>query len=827
MVERLNTKRKIYLIALAFGIGILIIIGGYFYYRYEKNVIRQEKLNEIKTIAKLKIDQITSWQSERLGDADEIFRNPFFARDVEQFIFNGFHKELKNNILSQLSFTKNQGGYENIFLTTPSGTVLFAVDPLLARIESKTKEFIAEAAVQRNVIFTDLYYCPLHRKIHYDLMVPVFNKSNISIATLVFRVDPDTYLFKLIQTWPTPSRSSETLIVRKNGDSVLFLNELRFHEHSALSFQLPITRNDVPSVRAVLGYEGIVEGPDYRNVDVLAYVCRIPESPWFLIAKIDQTEIFSEISYRTGLITFVTIILIILTAVAISWYHYARQRNIYRELFQKEQNLTEMEEEYRTTLYSIADGVITTDELGRVRHMNPVAQQLTGFKEYDATGRLLVDVFRIVDERTRERVDIPLEQVIKQGLVAEIKFNSLLSSTYGVESPISGNCSPVTHTNNNVIGAVVVFRDQTAEREFISKLKGSEELYRELFENMLNGFAYCRMIFEQESPVDFIYLKVNKAFEVLTGLKDVVGKKVSEVIPGIQTADRALIERYGRVSTTGLPEEFETYVESMKMWYSISVYSPETEYFVAVFDVITARKQAEEKLKQSNSDLERSNKELEQFAYIASHDLQEPLRMVSSFTQLLSKRYKNKLGDDAEEFIQYIIDGAYRMQRLIQDLLSYSRINVNDISMNPTDSHQALGEAISNLQVSIKESAAIVTTGDLPVIHANFGQIVQVFQNLISNALKFHRDDAPRIHISAIPGNGEWVFTVTDNGIGIEEQYFSRIFIIFQRLHAGSTYPGTGIGLAICNRIIQRHEGRIWVESEPGKGSVFYFSIKK
>jgi len=242
---------------------------------------------------------------------------------------------------------------------------------------------------------------------------------------------------------------------------------------------------------------------------------------------------------------------------------------------------------------------------------------------------------------------------------------------------------------------------------------------------------------------------------------------------------------------------------------------------------ITDRKQEEQKLKQTNIELERSNKELEQFAHIASHDLQEPLRMISSFSQLLAKRYKNQLGKDADEFIHYIVDGATRMQRLIQDLLSFSRIINHGDFFNRADSRLAMEEAIANLNVSIKESGAIITNDDLPVIMADYGQIVQVFQNLIGNAVKFHGEESPRIHISATPKDEEWIFSVKDNGIGIEAQYFIRIFTIFQRLHTGAQYPGTGIGLAICNRIIHRHEGKIWVESEPGKGSVFYFTIKK
>jgi signal transduction histidine kinase len=242
---------------------------------------------------------------------------------------------------------------------------------------------------------------------------------------------------------------------------------------------------------------------------------------------------------------------------------------------------------------------------------------------------------------------------------------------------------------------------------------------------------------------------------------------------------------------------------------------------------IAERKRAEDILKKTLLDLERSNKELEQFAYVASHDLQEPLRMVASYTQLLEKRYKDQLDQDAKDFIGFAADGANRMQRLINDLLAYSRVGTRGKPLEPTDCHTVLGQAIVNLSTVIEENHAIVTSDQLPKVMADASQMVQLLQNLVGNAIKFRGEESPRIHVSAQEKGNEWVFSVKDNGIGIEAQFSERIFIAFQRLHSREKYPGTGIGLAICKKIVDRHGGKIWIESELGKGSTFYFTTPK
>jgi len=240
---------------------------------------------------------------------------------------------------------------------------------------------------------------------------------------------------------------------------------------------------------------------------------------------------------------------------------------------------------------------------------------------------------------------------------------------------------------------------------------------------------------------------------------------------------------------------------------------------------LTERERAERELKNLTAELERSNKELQEFAYVASHDLQEPLRMVSSYTTLLSRRYKGKLDESADDFIGFAVDGATRMQKLINGLLQYSRVGTKGKQFEPTDVNDIFAQSVNNLTFAIEENEAQVTRDELPVVMADDVQLVQLFQNLIGNAIKFHGETLPQVHVGVRQEGETWIFSVKDNGIGIEQEYRERIFVIFQRLHGRQEYAGTGIGLAVCKRIVERHGGHIWVESESGAGSTFLFTI--
>ena len=243
------------------------------------------------------------------------------------------------------------------------------------------------------------------------------------------------------------------------------------------------------------------------------------------------------------------------------------------------------------------------------------------------------------------------------------------------------------------------------------------------------------------------------------------------------------------------------------------------------FRDITKRQRAEEVLKKTADKLARSNADLKQFAYAASHDLREPLHSIAGFVKLLERRYKGKLDEKADEFIGYIIDGVKRMDMLIHDLLEYSRVEAKGKDFGPVNCSVALQEAVNNLHSAIEESGAELTYDLLPTVIADASQLSRLFQNLISNAIKFRGNEPLKISISGQQKGDKWIFSVKDSGIGIDPQFFERIFLIFQRLHTREEYPGTGIGLAICKKIIENHGGRIWVESEPGKGSTFYFTL--
>jgi PAS domain S-box-containing protein len=367
--------------------------------------------------------------------------------------------------------------------------------------------------------------------------------------------------------------------------------------------------------------------------------------------------------------------------------------------------------------------------------------------------------------------------------------------------------------------ADAVQRDR--EREQAEKeLRGSEERFHLLVEGIKD---YAIVFLEPDGRV----ASWNPGAERMQGYpaEEIIGQSVARFYTAEDVASGAPAHNLAQSAAEGhyQAEGWRLRKDGSRFWAEIAIDALRDEAgrlqgFAKLTRDISARKRVED-------DLRRSNEDLERFAYVASHDLQEPLRMVGSFVQLLAKRYQGKLDADADEFIGYALDGALRMQRLIEDLLAYSRVGTRGAALVATDANAVLDRVIATLRLAIEEAGASVTSDRLPTIPADPGQLEHVFLNLVSNALKFRGAEPPRVHVSAVRTNGEWRFSVQDNGIGMERQYFERIFVIFQRLHGRTDYPGTGIGLAIAKKIVERHGGRIWVESEPGSGATFFFTL--
>jgi PAS domain S-box-containing protein len=585
-------------VLLAGLVSVLILGGGIAYFNYQQASITAEKQQELKTIAEFKISLLSAWLEERYADIKVTAESPFFARSVEEWISSPGNQELSAGIVERMRQLTLEYGYDNVILTAPDGRVLVSLTGGKNELHRLVLDKVKETSAGEKISLSDFYIDTAHGGIHLDILAPILSAGH-TVAVLIFEIDPEKYLYPLIQSWPTPSRTAETLLVERQGESVLFLNELRHRPGSAFNLRFSLSERELPAAKAALGWVGAVQGRDYRGVEVLADVRPIPQTPWFLVTKVDAEEIFSDLIRQTVLVSIIAIVLILFAGSGIALIFISRQNILYKRLFLTEKDLSESENEFRTTLYSIGDAVITTDTNGLIRRMNATAQTLTGWTEEEAKGIPLDEVFVIISEEASTPAADPVARVLRDGAVIGLANHTLLVSKNGKEIPIADSGAPIRNASGEITGVVLVFRDQTEERTAKKTLEESEERYRSLFENMLEGFAFCKMLFEEEVPVDFYYLDVNSAFEQLTGLKDVVGKKVTRVIPGIRENDPELIERYGRVSLTGNPEQFEIYVQSLKMWFSISVYSPEHEYFVTVFDVITDRKRSEEALRSS------------------------------------------------------------------------------------------------------------------------------------------------------------------------------------------------------------------------------------
>jgi PAS domain S-box-containing protein len=391
---------------------------------------------------------------------------------------------------------------------------------------------------------------------------------------------------------------------------------------------------------------------------------------------------------------------------------------------------------------------------------------------------------------------------------------------------------------------VIVFRDVTEREEAERKLRETEVRFRTLVEQ-IPAITYIEAVDAGERSTNLLY--ASPQIEDMFGYSPEEWMSDPALFPRLLHPDdrEAVLAEDERTEATGEPfrAEYRQYTRDGRViWVRDEATLVRDEagrplFWQGVMFDITEHKHYEEKLASLVEELRRSNTELEQFAYVASHDLQEPLRMVASYTQLLARRYEGKLDAEADEFIGYAVDGANRMQTLINDLLTYSRVGTRGRELVPTDSQAAFEAACANLRRAIEESGAeVVCVGEpLPSVVGDHTQLVQLFQNLISNAIKFssssgqQEEEVARVEVGAerlVGPQEEWLFWVRDNGIGIEEHYKERIFRIFQRLHGKGEYGGTGIGLAVCKKIVERHGGRIWVDSEVGEGSTFYFTLR-
>jgi PAS domain S-box-containing protein len=479
---------------------------------------------------------------------------------------------------------------------------------------------------------------------------------------------------------------------------------------------------------------------------------------------------------------------------------------------------------YRGLLEAAPDGMVVVNQAGEIVLLNLQAEKQFGYHRDELVGQ---KVKNIIPEGFAERLIADGTRTAAEALAQQIGTGIELIGRRkdGSEFPIEIMLSPLESAEGILVTAAI--RDISVRKDAEKHLAQMEGRYR----GLLEAAPDAMVVVNQVGEIVLLNVQAEKQFGYRRD--ELLGQKVKNIIPegfaerliadGTRTAAEALAQQIGTgIELIGRRKDGTEFpIEIMLS----PLESPEGVLVTAAVRDITERKSSEQHLVKTVAELKRSNDELQQFAYVASHDLQEPLRMVASYTQLLAERYKGRLDSDADEFIAYAVDGSNRMQVLIQDLLAYSRAGTNGKALREIPSENALKEALVNLRATIQESGAIVTHDPLPLITTDGTQLAQIFQNLIGNAIKYRGAAVPNVHISAVKNGNEWIFSVRDNGLGIDPQYFDRIFVLFQRLHGQAEFKGTGIGLAICKKMLERLGGRIWVESQPEKGSTFHFAL--
>jgi PAS domain S-box-containing protein len=609
------------------------------------------------------------------------------------------------------------------------------------------------------------------------------------------------------------------------------------------------------------------------------------------------------------------------------------------------------------TLSSIGDAVISTDRAGRVRFLNSVAEELTGWKQAEAAGKAISEIFVIRNEKTGLPAEIPVTTVIRDGTVVTLANHTVLVRRDGLEIPIEDSAAPIRGSQKDVVGAVLVFRDVTERRRADEALKKSEERLKLALDAGQIGVWDWDLVQDRSEWTDRVYeifgvergkfggrgedftelvhpedrLRVDQAvraaltddvpygleFRVLHPRRGVIWISTSSLVYRNEKGEP--IRMLG--SVTDITERKHAEAQLLQQWRTFDTALSNTPDFTYVFDLeghfsyinqallsllqrsyqdavgknffeldyppelaqrlqdqiqqvidtkepikdqtpftapsgetgyyeyifvpifaedgrvqavagstrdVTERRRGEEELKRSNEELTRVNRELEEFAYVASHDLQEPLRMVNIYTQLILSEIGQQQKSEMGEYAGFVRQGVQRMEGLIHDLLTFSRaVHSDALPVGSADLSAAFKEAVSVLKNRIEESGAVITADALPTAHGDVSQIAHVFQNLLSNALKYRkRDVRPEIHVAARQDGSYWILSVRDNGIGFDPQYAERIFGLFKRLY-NEEYPGTGLGLAICKRIVERYGGKIWAEGKTGEGATFYFSLPR
>ncbi|WP_319588964.1 PAS domain S-box protein [uncultured Desulfobulbus sp.] len=818
------------LFALACLVIAAITAGGYGLYKQQEQTILREHGENLHAIAQLKTNQILAWRQERLADAR--MHSSGMVRVLSQQWLQSPRPALLEEVRQRLQFFQENEGYANMMLADSTGRIQLSLLPRITELEPEEQHLVSQVVASKQVVLGDFFHCRNCNQSHLEVAAPIFNGDQVSLVLLLV-ADPERDLYPMIQTWPIVHRNAESMLVRKEGDHALFLNQLRHQPSPALSFRLPLTQNNAPSVQAVLGITGMIRGVDYRGVDVLASANAVPETHWYIVTKMDSDEILAEARYRAGAILLLVTMATVIAGILVQFTSLARRKALSEALLQEEREHRQTRGENRATLYSIGEGVIATDTRGLVTRMNPVAESLTGWREAEALGNPLAMVYQVIDEDSCTSVELPVERVLRDGEIVGMSNHTLLIAQDGSCRPIADSAAPIRSEAGLITGVVLVFRDQSKRRAIEKARAESAKRYTDLVES-ISDFIW-------ETGPDHRYSFASGRSIDMLGYtpEEFVGKSWFDILDREDESTESVAhfqailtnrQPYSQLCRTFVKKDGgEVVLESS----ATPIFDPQGTFlgYRGVSRDITERKRAEDEQKKLEAQLLQSQK-MEVVGRLAggvAHDFNNMLTIIGSYVEMTL----NELNEEHPLYkrLREVHQAALHSADLTRQLLAFARKQV--ISPRLLDLNETITNALKMLHRLIGENIELVwKPGSNPgQVLIDPTQLGQILANLAVNARDAingngrlvittstvaikEKNGRPRLDLA--PGRYVLI-TITDDGCGMDEVTMSRIFEPF--FTTKEEGKGTGLGLATVYGILMQNEGAVTVSSAPNQGT--------
>ncbi len=647
MTNPLPQKNKIVLfmaVVIFFSASTLIILFGYYIYQNQKTYINNSAGQQLTAIAELKVSEINNWRNERIGDATVISKNTVFASDIMQYFNNSSSLEAKKNVLSLLSATQKSYQYKNILLLDKKKKVRLALNKYDFDFGKVHSDVINDAVGKNSVVFSDFYKDNKNGNVYLSIAVPIFifqKNNSMHVGTVIIILDPDIRLYPTIKLWPVPSETGEALLVHRDGNDIVYLNKLRHINNIPLMMRYPLTDLSLPAVKAVLGWKGVVYGTDYRKKSVLAVIKAVPNTAWFLVAKVDTEEIYVPLTARFWVIIFFIIVNILILGIIVAYIWRYQQAKYYRKQYEMEDKRAFLYA--RSLIEASIDPLVTISPEGKIMDVNKSTELITGLSREELIGSNFSIYFT-----EPEKADEGYKLVFEKGIVRDYPLS--IRNVSGKVTEVLYNASLYKNETGEVQGIFAAARDITELRRIEKELKTAH---------------------------------------------DELELRVKERTKELQTANEALQSE------------------------------------------IAERKEIEKLIELRTKLLEVTNKELESFSYSVSHDLRTPLRAIDGYTRMILRDQREKLTDDAKRKFDLIRSNTQMMGKLIDDLLSFSRLGRMEINMSKLDMEGLVNDVWMELQIINPDRRIDFKIKDIPPARGDRTLIKQVYSNLLSNAVKY------------------------------------------------------------------------------------------